>query len=212
MSDTAPPPEAFDPRWMAAAGIRVLDHGLPELPAVLTRQMAVPMAFWTTANCAVVLFLRFRDRIDDWDEDGDLAVGTTATFSRQPDGWAANRWWTGSGWRDPIAEPDMSRHLGGRAIVYSGGSFTDRPSPGQLAAVVAGLVSPAVAAIALTQEGNEDRRELRSHFGAWVVCTEKWAPYRIDALDETGAVIGSIAGPPKLPARPSTRDAGPGSH
>jgi hypothetical protein len=205
MSHTAPPPEAFDPRWMAAAGIRVLDHGLPELPAVLTRQMAVPMAFWTTGNCAVVLFLRYPDRTGDWDEP----VGTTATFSRRRDGWAADRWWTGSGWPDPIAEPDMSSHLGDRAIVTSGGSFTDRPSPGQPAAVAVGLVSPAVAAIALTQEGNEDRRELRSHFGAWVVCTEKWAPYRIDAQDRAGAVIGSIAGPPKLPPRPAGHLLGP---
>jgi hypothetical protein len=167
--------------------------------------MAVPLAFWVAASCAVVLFLRYPDRR----EDTGQPIALMATFSQQDDGWVPHRHSLGLLWLDPIEEPGVSG-LDGRAITESGGCFTDQPFPGHPAAVVVGLVSPAVAAIALVQEGHEDQRDLQSHFGAWVVCTEKWVPYRIDALDGTGAVIGSTGGPPKLPARPSGPDAEPG--
>jgi hypothetical protein len=48
-----------------------------------------------------------------------------------------------------------------------------------------------------------DRRPLRSHFGAWVVCLEQWSPYQINALDRAGAVIGSTQRPPTLPSQRS---------
>jgi hypothetical protein len=44
--------------------------------------------------------------------------------------------------------------------------------------------------IALIQDGHEDRRLLESHFGALAVCTDRAAPYRIDALDEND--LGSV--------------------
>lgn len=53
--------------------------------------------------------------------------------------------------------------------------------------------------LALVQDGREERRELQSHFGAWIVCTEKWSPYQINALGETGTVVGCITGPPQIP-------------
>lgn len=40
--------------------------------------------------------------------------------------------------------------------------------------------------------GHEDRRRLESHFGAWVICTEQTSPFQVTALDENGAVLGSI--------------------
>lgn len=65
----------------------------------------------------------------------------------------------------------------------------------------AGRVSPEVTALAVIQDGREDRRPLRSHFGAWVVFLEQWSPYEINAVDHAGAVIGSTQGPPTLPSR-----------
>jgi hypothetical protein len=38
----------------------------------------------------------------------------------------------------------------------------------------------------------ENRRPVDSHFGAWVVCTESPAPCSVAAIDENGAVLGSI--------------------
>jgi hypothetical protein len=80
----------------------------------------------------------------------------------------------------------------------SSGTFTDQPRPGHPAYVVTGRVSAAVTAITLIQDGSEDRRDLHSYFGALVICTEHPSPYQINALDTTGAIIGSIDGPPRF--------------
>lgn len=192
-------PQQFDPRQRALAGLDVLHRGLPELPQVLTYEMSVPVAFWTSAACAVVLFLYYSR------QPGDIPhpVVSQGSYYRDGDRWRAHRYWTGHGWsHDPISNPGDLRDLGGRAIVAGGGSFTDQPRPGRPAITVTGRVSPAVTTIALVHDGQEDRRSLRSHFGAWVVCLEQWSPYQVKALDKTGAVIGSIQGRLALPSRP----------
>jgi hypothetical protein len=186
----------FDPAKAALSGIEVLRHGLPALPAVLTYQMSVPVAFWTAAHSAVVLFLQYHP-----DPDGTVIPGVLmGTFARDGDSWSAHQHWHGHGWHnDPITDPGRTADLGGREIAGGGsGTFTDQPQPGHPAYVVTGRVSAAVTAIAVIQDGHEDRRDLHSHFGALVICTEQPSPYQINALDQTGAVIGSIDGPPIL--------------
>jgi hypothetical protein len=58
---------------------------------------------------------------------------------------------------------------------------------------MAGRVAPEVKQIALIQDGQEDRRALESHFGAWVVCTEQPTPFVVTALAEDGSVLGSVS-------------------
>ena len=112
-----------------------------------------------------------------------------ATYARDGDGWS----------HDPITDPGGTADLGGRSIAGGGsGTFTDRPLPGHPAYVVTGRVSAAATAIAVIQDGHEDRRDLHSHFGALVICTEQPVPYQINALNSAGAVIGSIDGPPRF--------------
>jgi hypothetical protein len=121
-----------------------------------------------------------------------------ATYIRQRDRWIAEQYWAGVSWRDVITQPDPFRELGGRAITEGGGSSArQQPAPGKLAVVITGSVSPAVTTLALVQDGHQVRRDLQSHFGAWVVCTEKWAPYRIEAFNESGKVIETIDGQPR---------------
>ena len=196
MSQAADPPPGFDPRLKHSAGIAVLERGLPALPDVLAYTMSIPVAAWEATRCAVVLFLEFSR-----DSDGTVnPIVVMGTFTRDGDLWSADRHWLGVGWsHDPIASPRGLRDLGGRAMVGGGGSFTDRPASGHPAVVVTGRVRPAVKQISLIQDGREDRRSLRSHFGAWVVCTEQWSPYQINALGKDGSVLASLAGPPHLP-------------
>lgn len=197
MSDESGLPPHLDPRNRKRTGIEVLDQGLPALPDVLTYQMSLPMAFWKAANCAVVLFLQYSRLDDDGTFHPKVKMGT---FYREGDRWAAHRSWGGTGWsHDPVTDPGSVRDLDGRAIAGGSGSHDSDPRPGFPASVVTGRVSPAVSHLALVQDDLEERRELRSHFGAWVVCTERWSPYQINALDETGAVLGCIAGPPRIP-------------
>ena len=115
-----------------------------------------------------------------------------ATFTRERGRWKANSHWHGTGFHDPFADPAGLRGLDGRAVVVSGGSHSDAPAPGHLAAIWHGTAGPAVQQIALIQDGHEDRRPLGSHFGAWVACTEHPAPCDLAALDQNGAVLGSI--------------------
>lgn len=201
MSDDSALPPHLDPRHQKRTGIEVLDHGLPALPDVLSRQMSVPVAFWKATSCAVVLFLRY-SRVS-FPGDDDVTVrpsATMGTFYRDDDGWAAHQWWGGTGWsHDPVADPGSLRDLDGQAIAGGSGSHNPDPLPGFPASVLTGRVSPAVTHLALVQDDREERGKLQSHFGAWVVCTEKWSPYQINALDETGTVMGCITGPPQIP-------------
>jgi hypothetical protein len=209
VSDESRLPPHLDPRHTKETGLQVLDHGLPELPDVLTHQMSVPLAFWKATTCAVVLFLRYSGP----DEEGRRhpSVGMR-TFYREGERWDAHPWWGGTGWsHDPIVRAGSLRDLDGQAITGGSGSHNPDPLPGYPAAVVAGRVSPAVSHLAVVQDDVEVRRKLRSHFGAWVVCTETWSPYEINALDETGAVLGCITGPPRIPPMTPIRRPSDGS-
>ena len=182
------PPE-YSPRRMAATGADVLERGLPALPEVLTYQMAVPIAYWKAEQCAVVLFLRFhRD-----EEERGQPMALMATYARDEGQWTAHRHWLGTGFSsDPVARPGDLRHLGGQAIVVSGQSWPAQAARGKPAMIVHGQAGPAVAYLALIQDGREDRRPLESHFGAWVVCTEHASPFQVTALDANGTALASI--------------------
>jgi hypothetical protein len=198
MSQPPALPSGLDPRWKHQTGAAVLEAGLPALPDVLDYRMSIPVASWTADTCAVVLFLEFSP-----DDDGTVSpVAMMMTYTRNAGRWSVHPYYTGGGWsHDPVADPRGVRDLDGRVMVESGGSFTDSPAPGHPAAVVAGRARPDVKQIALVQGGHEERRALRSHFGAWVVCTERWSPYQINALGKNDAVLASLHGPPSLPVR-----------
>jgi hypothetical protein len=190
MSELELPPE-LDCEYSRRTGASVIEHGLPELPEVLTYQMSIPVAYWIAPTCAVVLFLRF----EPWDGRFRPKV-TMGTYGRDRERWNAHRMWASKSWsHDPIAKPGALRDLAGKTIGSSGGASTEQPEPGYPAAVVVGRVEPAVKQIALIQDGHEDRRELESHFGAWAVCTDKPRPYDIAAFDEVGVMLASLNRP-----------------
>ncbi|HEY1914622.1 MAG TPA: hypothetical protein VGH27_03510 [Streptosporangiaceae bacterium] len=201
MSQTPKPPPELDPRWKNRVGVTVLERGLPPLPDVLDYSMSIPVAFWTATGNAVVLFLQFSRQPEGTFNPAVTMMGYTRTDTT----WSPNRHVVGVGWsHDPIAHPRDVRDLGGRAMVTGGGGYTDNPTPGRPAAVTVGRVGPTVTQIALIQDGVEDRRILHSHFGAWVVCVERWLPYKINALDSDGNTLASISGPPRLPSQPGS--------
>jgi tetratricopeptide (TPR) repeat protein len=171
-------PSQFDPRNIVRTGLEVLSYGLPQLPDRLSYLMAIPVAYWTTERSAVVLFLQFR-RHGRQHHPGVLHV----TYSRDDDGWIANRHFIGMGYsHDPVANAGSLRDLGGSAMVTGGGSDTIRH----------GRASPAIKYIALLQDGREDLRPLESHFGAWVVSTGQSSPFQIEGRDADGNVLARI--------------------
>jgi len=193
-------PPDFNPRNMMRTGIQVLERGLPPLPAILTYDMAIPVAYWKAAQCAIVLMLRFnRD-----DPDGREPAMLQVIYSRAPDSsWTPpTHTFGGSFGYDPIANPDGRLYgLGGRAIVISGESQARSVTPGFPACTAVGQTALQVKYLAMIKDGQEDRRPLDSHFGAWVVCTEEAGPYEVAALDANGTTMQSI----QLPYEPASK-------
>lgn len=171
-------PPQFDPRNIVRTGLEVLDRGLPDLPDRLSYLMAIPAAYWTAQHSAVVLFLQFK-RHGSTHHPEVLHV----TYARTDTGWTANRHFIGTSYsHDPIASPGSLRDLGSNAMVTGGGTET-QPH---------GRAAPAVKYIALIQDGQEDLRPLHSHFGAWVVSTERVAPFQVEGRDADGNVLARI--------------------
>jgi hypothetical protein len=118
----------------------------------------------------------------------------------------------GSGfYHDPIARPGDRREMDGRPMVGGGTSQARQVTPGYPAFIATGRAAPEVKYLAVTQDGHEDRRPLRSHFGAWVVCTEQPGPFEVAGIDQNGTVLASLRYPRGssglqefhwLPARP----------
>ena len=171
-------PPGFDPQNMARTGIAVLENGLPSLPEPLTHRMAVPMAYWTARDTAVVLFLRFYRHRRTWDP-----AALMVTFTRRDGEWEPDPHWHGTSFHDPFTDPGGLYGLAGRPIAYSGGL-------GDI--VCHGTAAPAVKYLALIQDGHEDRRPLDNHFGAWVIRADKAGPVAVAALDENGTTLAQI--------------------
>ena len=188
-------PPQFNPQNMTRTGIEVLEHGLPALPAELSYLMAIPVAYWTAKQCAVVLFLRFR-RHGRAHEPGHLQV----TYQRAGGGWQPHPMFVGHGpVHDPIARPGDRREMDGSLMTEYGGSHVDEVTPGHPAVVMAGRVAPPITHLALVQDGRTDKRRLDSHFGAWVICTQSQSPFHVQGLDQDGNLLAAISHPFRPP-------------
>lgn len=77
-------------------------------------------------------------------------------------------------------------------MTTGGESLAREPAPGHPATIATGLAAPEIKHLAVIQDGSQDRRPLESHFGAWVVCTEKAGEFEVAGLDQDGNVVDSI--------------------
>lgn len=175
-------------------GVEVLERGLPPLPVPLTYEPPVPLCAWKTDVCATVRFLFYFT-----DHNGAVQPSETSFEYVHNSGewvplhtshfWAANRW-------DPIGAPESTLYSGYYAIEGPGQSFyDDKAEPGSPAIIVSGRHAPDVAEIWLVQGSFTRRRPADGHFGVWTICTEKFEPFRVEAHDSAGALIGFIEEP-----------------
>jgi hypothetical protein len=184
----------LDPRHTFPTGASVIHHGLPELPEVLAHQMSIPISYWTATGCAVVTFLRFRPHPVNSEIQ---PTATTVCYAKNGDTWTGRQgMYAGRRFAfDPVTKPGQAPDLHGRAMVYGGSSQTQEPEPGYPASVASGLAAPEVKYVALIQDNTEDRRKLKSHFGAWVVCTEKPGPFHVAAFNDHGVMLATLQHP-----------------
>jgi hypothetical protein len=157
-------PRPLDPRFWLETGARVIEQGLPELPAALNHRMSIPIAYWSGECCAVVTFMQFRS-----DRDGvGWAATCTVPFARQGSHWnpPQNHAYLWSSYAfDPVTDPGFDGHMDGYAMTY-GDLLQSDHEPGQPANTALGHVSPAVRYLAVIQDDRQDYRPLHSHFGA----------------------------------------------
>jgi tetratricopeptide (TPR) repeat protein len=189
------PPE-FDPANMMRTGIHVLEHGLLPLPEPLTREMAVPVAYWEAGQCAVVLVLMYSRHA----HSEPVPVAARVVYTRGEDGnWKPPEFFSGSSFfHDPVRMPESTRELGeldGSPMVFGGSSQAREMTPGRPAFIATGSAAPEVKYLAVIQDGYEDRRPLESHFGAWVVCTEQAGPFEVTGLNANGTVLARLPHP-----------------
>ena len=200
-------PPQFHPHNMLSTGIEVLTSGLPALPAELNYLMTIPVSYWAASTCGVVVFVKFARA----HAARPVPMALTVTYSRTSGEWVPHKSFFGTSFSfDPIADPDHRRDLDGRPMVTGASSrAAGLPPPGVPAATLTGRAAPDVAHIALIQDGHEVRRQLDSHFGAWVICTERPGPFQVAGLDSNGAA-GRVGVEPVASAYVSLRDAPPG--
>ena len=187
----------FNISHVALNGRTALEVGLPA-PTAVTRQSVVPVATWSDANFGAVLFLLYSSR-----DDGSVSPSVIrGVFRRGEHGYSPLANWSGSGWsHDPLAVEGSVADLADRAIYLGGGSSTYEPRDGEPALVLNGRHSTQVTSITLIQGNATTTNPASGHWGAWIACVAKWAPYAIEARGRDGVLLGRLEGPQNVSHR-----------
>jgi hypothetical protein len=183
---------------MQQKGLAVLQEGLPPLPEELKHSDMVPVSYWTTDLGGAVRFI-----FSSEDPEGVFhTADVTFQYGLNEDGWYPIKrplFLNGSR-TDAIGDPNVMRLSPDRVIEGSPCFLTDEPEPGRLAIVISGFHAPEVAEIWLVQGSRIDKRVSSGHFGSWTICTELFAPLRVEAHDASGALLGVADEPVALQA------------
>jgi hypothetical protein len=185
----AEPERNFD--HVRAMGRDLLERGLPPLPRDLASVFALPIAFGTTPTRGLVLFW-----IHDEEADGSARSQIfNASYERVGGSWQTCGVMSGTEWSwDPSRSPQGEQDLGGRSIIW-GGKHQDGDG-----IIFWGWHSEGVTEIALVRDQLVQAKAADGHFGAWVVGSDEPEPFKIEARDVTGHVVGNIdSAKPHLP-------------
>jgi hypothetical protein len=195
--------------------VRVLEDGLPPLPARLERGQTVPIARWRGERYGAVLFVRV------W-KDGTLDSDCAVTRRAADGSWEEPGAWGGGGWiDDPLVRPrtgwdgdpvvwlGMSGIGSEEEVIPSdapGFSITDVVAPRDDAAPWTGLDARAllgaaakqVAAIEVEHEGRTWTVAIESPCGAFIVGLEAPGPATLRVLGHDGRLLPDAEGATEL--------------
>jgi hypothetical protein len=188
-------PRMPDFRQMLRAGLDVLAHGLPELPTEFSHSIPIPLAFWKDETYAAVLFLFYFTERNGSIKPGEISF----EYERDTSGWRPIEATQGYGWtairNNPVSSPRSLEYDEQFAIKSNGSHFDSGSKPGHPAIVIFGRHAPDVAEIRLLQGHASRSAPAIGHFGAWIICSETFAPFRIEAHDSSGNLIGFLDEP-----------------
>jgi hypothetical protein len=172
----------------------VLETGLDPLPPYLSPSTPIPLAYWKTSVCGTVRFLFYFSNREGTIEPAQINF----RYSLQDDKWVPGR--AGHVWGpdqlDPIAAPDSTAYSGYYAISGpDASSYDDDPTPRIPAIIWSGRHAPDVAEIWLVQGTRTQRNPADGLYGVWTVCSERFEPFRVEAHDSSGRLVGYLDEP-----------------
>ena len=172
---------------MASSGARVLDNGLEALPAHFDETLGYPLAFWKSQHHGAVVFLTFGPQSETvksphiWHMNYERV---NETWEQPHPGSAVGQELLGDG---PTVESKIESILGGRPLVTTSTATADSP-----AVILTGWHSMKVRAMTFVQPSGSQPFTANGHYGAWVIGSDSAEPWRIEARDDMGHLIGSI--------------------
>ena len=178
---------------MAQNGLTVLDAGLPALPQEWSYSVPVPLAYWKSSVCATVLFFFYFQNEEGVIQPSEISFryardDTAWQIIRASHGWAAIT-------NDPISSPESLEYHEHFAIKWHASQLDSGSKPSHPAIVAFGRHAPDVAEIRVLQGDSSQSAPAIGHFGAWIVCSERFEPFRIEALDISGRMVAYLDEP-----------------
>jgi hypothetical protein len=167
--------------------VRVLDHGLPALPARLERGETVPAAVWQGKRAGGVVFVRLWK---NGQPDSEVAIARRAADGS----WEVPSWGGGPWIDDPMIRPEDGWDGSPVLWLQHAGQFVQGDTDGVRAQ--AGAAARRVAAIQVEQAGRTWSVPVDSPCGAFIVVMESLAPARLCAVDERGEAVLERPGVP----------------
>jgi hypothetical protein len=172
---------------MQAHGAQALTEGLSAFPVHLTRLSVVPLAYWKTERVAYVTFVAGSPNTETHFEP-ELWLGR---YDRQDDGWIAGPGWTGApGWGGPEGPLGLPDGMEGKAVRWGGRLSRDDTDEGGPLFVIWGWCSAEVAKLVLLQGDDVIFIPINGHIRSWIIGNESNDPWRIEAHDSAGTVVG----------------------
>jgi hypothetical protein len=97
---------------------------------------------------------------------------------------------------DPVGAPDSLTYSEYYAISKPKTSaYNNEPTPGSPAIIWSGRHAPDVTEIWLVQGASTQKNPADGHSGVWTICTEKIEPFRVEAHDFAGPLVGYLDEP-----------------
>ena len=130
-------------------------------------------------------------------EGGFTPMTLHATYNRGSGVWVQRLPWYGSfAWYGPKGPPGSTDGLDGKAISKAFTAGHKGSESGEPALVVGGWHSAEVATISLVQDDEYTGQRATGHYGAWIIGSESDEPWKVEARDRRGRLVGVVSSSP----------------
>jgi hypothetical protein len=177
----------LDPASEVDWSVWVLEHGLPDLPAVLGIGDVIPVARWIGPDLGGVLYVRHLAWGEPTDDDYEVETDGDAEVLRRVDGsWEPPNGSGGGGWIDPPFQRPAD--LGPREVdVWHFGS---RGAPDSWTGVyLYGITGTEATSVEVIDATGTVRNPIESPFGAFIACADGSAKAVLRVLDAEEQVL-----------------------